>query len=47
MLYGEDVDSEDKKFDELVRTYDRVQKTISMQHRALDFLVKKVNKLIE
>lgn len=47
MLYGEDIESEDKKFDELNRTYDRVQKTISQQHRALDFLVKKVNKLIE
>lgn len=43
MLYGDDVESEDKKFDELTRTYDRVQKTISQQHRTLDFLVKKVN----
>ena len=27
--------------------YDRIQKAIHAQHRTLDFLVKKVNKLIE
>lgn len=47
MMYGEEVETVDKKFDELTRTYDRVQKTISQQHRALDHLVKKANKLIE
>ena len=40
MLYGDGEENEDKKFDELTRTYDRFQKTISQQHRTLDFLVK-------
>lgn len=47
MLYSENVEEKkDPKFDRLVSLYDRVQKAISQQHRTLDYLVRKVNKLI-
>jgi seryl-tRNA synthetase len=45
---GDDDDkSKDPKFEKLISLFDRVQKSISQQHRALDSMVKKVNKLIE
>jgi hypothetical protein len=48
MLYTDDVEEDkDPKFDQLNLVFDRIQKAIHAQHRALDFLVKKVNKLIE
>lgn len=48
MLYSDAYEEDkDPKFDELILVFDRMQKAIHSQHRALDFLVKKVNKLIE
>ena len=48
MLYSDDIKEEkDPKFEQLSNVFDRVQKAIHQQHRTLDFLVKKVNKLIE
>jgi hypothetical protein len=48
MLYADDEpEKKDPKFERLVSYFDRVQKSITQQHRTLDFLVRKVNKLIE
>ena len=48
MLYSEeDTEKKDPKFEKLVFYFDRVQKTITQHHRTLDYLVRKVNKLIE
>lgn len=48
MLYSDDIKEEkDPKFEQLTNVFDRVQKAIHQQHRTLDYLVKKVNKLIE
>jgi hypothetical protein len=48
ILYmDEPEEDKDPKFETLHNVFDRIQKTIYAQHRQLDTLVKRVNKLIE